>query len=78
MAQLDWSQCPAVESVPGRVSGAWVFKGTRMPVQTVFLNLEAGMSPQEITEEFDVSLHQIQAVLHFASQSLAKEPMLVP
>ena len=78
MAQLDWSQCPAVESVPGRVSGAWVFTGTRMPVQTVFLNLEAGMSPQEITEEFDVSLDQIQAVLRFTSQSLDKEPMLVP
>ncbi len=78
MAQLDWSQCPAVKSVPGRVSGAWVFKGTRMPVQTVFLNLEAGMSAHEISGEFDVSLDQIQAVLHFASQSLAKEPMLVP
>ena len=49
-----------------------------MPVQTVFLNLEAGMSPQEITEEFDVSLDQIQAVLHFASQSLERAPMLVP
>lgn len=73
MAQLDGSQCPAVESVPGRVSGGWVFMGTRMPVQTVFLNLEAGMSSQEITEEFDVSLDQIQAVLHFASQSLERE-----
>jgi uncharacterized protein (DUF433 family) len=70
MAVLDWSQCPAVESVPGKVSGAWVFKGTRMPVQTVFLNLEAGMSPKEITEEFDVTLDEIEAVLHFASQSL--------
>ena len=78
MASFDWAQCPAVESVPGRVSGAWVFKGTRMPVQTVFLNLEAGMSAQEITEEFDVSLEQIQAVLHFASQSLEKTPLLVP
>lgn len=78
MALLDWSQCPAVESVPGRVSGAWVFKGTRMPVQTVFVNLEAGMSPQEITEEFDVTLDQIQAVLHFASQSLETEPVMVP
>ena len=71
-ATLDWSQCPAVESIPGKVSGAWVFKGTRMPVQTVFLNLAAGMSPQEITEEFDVSLEEIQAVLHFATQSLEK------
>lgn len=74
-ASLNWSQCPAVESIPGKVSGAWVFKGTRMPVQTVFLNLEAGMSPQEITEEFDVSLEEIQAVLHFATQSLEKEPV---
>ena len=77
MAQLDWSQCRAVESVPGRVSGAWVFKGTRMPVQTVFLNLEAGMTQQEITEEFDVSLDEIRAVLQFASQSLEKAPILV-
>jgi uncharacterized protein (DUF433 family) len=71
---LDWSQCPAVESVPGRVSGAWVFKGTRMPVQTVFENLEAGMSLEEITEVFDVTPEEIKAVLHFASDSLAKPP----
>jgi uncharacterized protein (DUF433 family) len=45
MSALDWSQCEAVESIPGKVSGAWVFRGTRMPVQTVFENLEAGMSP---------------------------------
>lgn len=78
MAQLDWSQCPAVESVPGRVSGAWVFKGTRMPVQTVFVNLEAGMSPEEITQEFDVTLDQVRAVLHFTTQSLDKEALLAP
>ena len=48
MPSLDWSQCPAVESIPGRVSGAWVFRGTRMPVQTVFENLEAGMPFGEI------------------------------
>jgi len=55
MAALDWSQCTAVESIPGKVGGAWVFKGTRMPVQTVFENLEAGMSVDEITEVFDVT-----------------------
>lgn len=43
MALLDWSQCPAVESVPGKVSGAWVFKNTRTPVAIVFENLEDGM-----------------------------------
>ena len=35
MSALDWSQCPAVESVPGKVSGAWVFCGTRMPAAPV-------------------------------------------
>ncbi len=74
MADLDWNQCPAVESIPGKVSGAWVFKGTRMPVQTVFANLEAGLSPAEVTEVFDVSEEEVRAVLHFVSQSLEKEP----
>ena len=74
MAKLDWSQCPAVESVPGKVSGAWVFKGTRMPVQTVFANLEAGMSVQEITEVFDVKSEEVLAALRFVTESLDKEP----
>jgi hypothetical protein len=42
MANLDWSRCPVVESVPGKVSGAWVLKGTRMPVSAIFENLEPG------------------------------------
>jgi hypothetical protein len=48
MTALDWSQCPAVESIPGKVSGAWVFKDTRMPVATVFENLEAGLTVEEV------------------------------
>jgi uncharacterized protein (DUF433 family) len=74
MANLDWSQCPAVESIPGKVSGAWVFKGTRMPVQTVFANIEAGMSVQEITEVFDVKPEEVLAALRFVTESLEKEP----
>jgi uncharacterized protein (DUF433 family) len=70
MAALDWSQCPAVESVPGKVSGAWVFKDTRMPVSTVFENLESGASIEEIMEWFDVTREQIVAVLDFAARSL--------
>lgn len=70
-ATLDWSQCPAVESVPGKVSGAWVFKDTRMPVATVFENLEAGLTVEEVMEEFSVTREQINAVLHFAAKSLA-------
>jgi uncharacterized protein (DUF433 family) len=73
MAPLDWSQCPAVESSPGKLSRAWVFRGTRMPVQTVFDNLAAGMSIDQITEVFDVTPDEVRAALHFASESLAKQ-----
>ena len=71
MAALDWSQCPAVESVPDRVHGAWVFRNTRMPVALVFENLEAGMTVDEIMEQYDVTRDQINAVLEFAARSLA-------
>ena len=67
---LDWSKCPAVESVPGKVSGAWVFRGTRLPVATVFENLEDGMTIEEVMEQFDVTREQIQTVLEFAARSL--------
>ena len=70
MAVLDWAKCPAVESVPGKVSGAWVFRGTRLPVATVFENLEDGMTIEEVMEQFDVTREQIQTVLEFAARSL--------
>ena len=70
MSALDWSQCPAVESIPGKVSGAWLFKGTRMPVAIVFQNLEAGASIEEIMEWFDLTREQITTVLDFAARSL--------
>lgn len=66
MAVLDWSKCPAVESIPGKASGAWVFRGTRLPVATVFENLEDGMTIEEVIEQFDVTREQIQAVLEFS------------
>ena len=74
MATLDWSQCPAVESVPGRLSGAWVFRDTRMPVSAVFENLEAGATIEEIIEQFDITREQINAVLEFAARSLDPIP----
>jgi uncharacterized protein (DUF433 family) len=72
MATLDWSQCPAVESIPGKVSVAWVFKETRMPVATVFENLEAGLTAEEVMEEFDVSREQLNAVLEFVARSIMR------
>ena len=71
---LDWSQCPAVESVPGRRSGAWIFKDTRMPLATVFENLGAGSDIGEIIEQFHVARAQVQAVLEFAARSLDAPP----
>src|SRR5260370_2012336 len=67
---LDWSKCAAVESVAGKVSGAWVFRGTRLPVATIFENLEDGMSIEEIMEQFDVTREQVTAVQDFAAASL--------
>jgi uncharacterized protein (DUF433 family) len=64
-----WSQCPAVESIPGKVRGAWVFKGTRMPISIVFENLEAGATIEEIAEWFHLTREQIVAVLDFAARS---------
>ena len=74
MAALIWSQCPAVESIPDRVSGAWVFKGTRLPVATVIENLE-DLGIDEVIEQFDVTRDQITAVLDFVAQSLRTEPV---
>jgi uncharacterized protein (DUF433 family) len=65
---LDWSQCPAVESIPGKRSGAWVFRGTRMPISTVFENLQ-DMSVDELVEEFGVTREQVEAVLQFVAQT---------
>jgi len=71
MAALDWSQCAAVESVPGKVSGAWVLRGTRMPVATIFENLEAGASLDDILSWFDgLDREQVKAVIEFAARSL--------
>ena len=70
MSALDWSQCPVVESVPGKVSGAWVFTGTRTPVATIFENLEDGMTIDEVMDQFPVTRAQVTAVLEFAARSL--------
>ena len=73
MAALDWSRCPAVESIPGKVGGAWVVRGTRLPVATIIENLE-DLGVDEVMEQFDVSREQITAVLDFVAESLRAEP----
>jgi uncharacterized protein (DUF433 family) len=69
---LDWSECPAVERKPGKVSGAWLFKGTRVPVLALFENLEGGATVDEFLEWFPGVTHeQVELVLRHTEQSLA-------
>jgi uncharacterized protein (DUF433 family) len=70
---LDWSQCAVVERVPGKVSGAWLFKGTRVPVRALFENLEGGATVEQFLEWFPgVTREQVLAVLKFAESSLSE------
>lgn len=76
MAGIDWSECPAVESIPGKVGGAWVLKGTRIPVSAIFENLEAGANVDDIMAWFDgLNRDQVKAVIEFAARSLDKPPV---
>lgn len=69
---LDWTQCSVVERVPGKVSGAWIFRGTRAPVKALFENLEDGATVNQFLEWFPgVTREQAETVLEFAGQSLA-------
>ena len=67
----DWSKCAVVERVPGKVSGAWLFKGTRVPVRALFENLEGGATIDDFLEWFSGVTHeQVESVLKHAEQSL--------
>jgi uncharacterized protein (DUF433 family) len=69
---LDWNECSAVERAPKRVSGAWVFKGTRVPVRALFENLEEGATVDQFLQWFPgVTKEQALAVLAHAEKSLA-------
>ncbi|MSR60696.1 MAG: DUF433 domain-containing protein [Planctomycetaceae bacterium] len=69
---LEWSQCLAVERSSDRVTGAWVFRGTRVPVSALFENLESGARVDEFLQWFPgVSKAQVEQVLEHAAQSLA-------
>lgn len=70
---LDWSQCPAVERVPGKVGGVRLFKGTRVPVSALFENLQGGARVDDFLEWFpSVTREQVDGVLEHAERSLAE------
>ena len=68
---IDWTQGPAVERIPGKVSGAWLFKDTRVPVKALFENIEGGATVHEFLDWFPgVQRAQVDAVLDYAQRSL--------
>ena len=68
---VNWGACPAVESVPGRLSGAWVFKGTRIPLSALFDNLASGATIDDFVEWFPgVTKEQAVAALEHEVKSL--------
>ena len=68
---LDWSSCKAVERSSGVVSGAWVFRGTRVPVSALFENIEGGATVEQFLEWFPgVTRQQVDGVLEHAARSL--------
>lgn len=70
---LDWSDCPAVDREAGKVSGAWLFRGTRVPVKALFENLEDGARVDDFLEWFPgVTREQAEAVLEHARRSLVE------
>ena len=67
-----WENCPAVERDPNKVSGAWVFSGTRVPVSALFENLRDGASAKEFIEWFPgVDSWKVKAVLDHEANALA-------
>ena len=67
----DWGKCPAVESAPGRLSGAWVFTGTRVPVSALFENLESGATIEQFLDWFEgVEERKVRTVLEYAAKSV--------
>lgn len=69
--KLDWSDCEALEQTPGKLSGAWVFRGTRMPAAIVLENLEDGLRIEDVALLFDgVPVEQIRELLSFAARTL--------
>ena len=66
----NWTECSAVERNPRKISGAWAFRGTRVPIQALFENLESGATVQQFLDWYpEVKEWQVQAVLNHKTQS---------
>jgi uncharacterized protein (DUF433 family) len=73
--QIDWSQCPLVEIKPNVQSGAPVLRGTRLPVSAIVDNFDYGLSPQEISEQFQISVDRVQEILQYVASHRIAHPV---
>jgi uncharacterized protein (DUF433 family) len=73
--ELDWSECPLVETKPGVQSGAPVLRGTRMPVDAIVDNFDYGMSVAEIAEQFEIPAERVEAILAYAKSHRVAHPV---
>ena len=71
LGEIDWSECPGIERNPKKLSGAWCFEGTRLPVHALFMNLSSGLTITEFLKQFPAANEeQIKSVLDFLSDRL--------
>ena len=75
VAQIDWSRCPLVEIKPNVQSGAPVLRGTRLPVSAIVDNFDYGLSPEEISEQFQISVDRVQEILQYVASHRIAHPV---
>lgn len=66
---MDWSGCDLLEVIPGKVSGAPLIKGTRIPADAILSNFDSGSPIEEIAENYpSASVETIRALISFAQK----------
>ena len=70
MSEIDWSACPDVERIPGKVSGQWIVKDTRIQADGVIDNFDAGVSIEELTTDVypNLGAERAQRIIRYAKQ----------
>lgn len=71
---MDYRNCDLVESVPGRMSGVPVVKGTRVPVEAIEIGQEIGQTPAELAYDYDLDPEDIRKIFAFIAQQQATGP----
>jgi uncharacterized protein (DUF433 family) len=74
---IDLSKCPELERIPGKVSGVWLFTGTRLPLSAVLENLSGGASLDEIADWFEIDRAKVERVLTFLAKE-TNQPLRAP